>query len=230
MDYAKHLIERIAAAPEHDRVGTLANELLREFQEGYPLDDLRQLLKSNNEQLVAIAVWITSELGVNCRPLLPDVVPLLAHPMQRVRYWALDCLFWTSPENGCDLARAFNLLSDSESGIRRKVLDLLFRLSAEQLEAAYVCGRHVILQPSIRDGLAWVLSADSMVPDKVEFAFRNPDPIHSKFGVVAAARLSESHPELLLRASTVNDADAREFAVRILRSFAEQRPASWGSE
>lgn len=29
MDYAKHLIERIAVAPEHDRVGTLSNESSR---------------------------------------------------------------------------------------------------------------------------------------------------------------------------------------------------------
>ena len=96
-------------------------------------------MKNDDEQLVAIAVWITSELGMNCRPLLPDVVPLLAHPMQEIRYWALDSLFWTLPPNGCDLARAFNLLSDSEGGIRRKVLDLLFRLSTEQIEAAYLC-------------------------------------------------------------------------------------------
>jgi len=217
MDYAKHLIERIAVAPENDRVGTLSNELLREFQRGYPLDDLRQLLKSNDEQLVAIAAWITSELGVNCRPLLPDVVPLLTHPMQRIRYWALDSLFWTLPENGCDLARAFKLLGDSEEGIRRKVLDLLFRLSIEQIEAAYLC-KEEVLPLSVHDGLGWLLSADSLVPEKVESVLRGTDPVLREVGVVAAARLRKAHPEPLLYASTMDDAAAREFAARMLRA------------
>jgi hypothetical protein len=218
MDYAKHLIERIAVAPEHDRVGTLSNELLREFHRGYPLDDLRQLLKSNDEQLVAIAAWITSELGANCRPLLPDVVPLLTHPMQRIRYWALDSLFWTLPQNGCDLAHAVRLLRDSEEGIRRKVLDLLFRLSNEQIEAAYQCKQEGVLESSLRDGLGWLLSADSLVPTKVESVLRGRDSTLRKFGAVAAARLRKTHAEPLLYASTMDDADAREFAARVLRA------------
>jgi len=154
---------------------------------------------------------------MNCRPLLPDVVPLLAHPMQKIRYWALDSLFWTLPPNGCDLARAFNLLSDSEGGIRRKVLDLLFRLSTEQIEAAYLCKQEGVLQSSIRDGLRWLLSPDSLVPENVEFVLRDPDPILCKFGVVAA-RLRKIHPEPLLYASTMEDPDGREFAARILRA------------
>jgi hypothetical protein len=216
MDYAKHLIERIESAPENDRVGVLSNELLREFHRGYPLDDLRRLLHSCDHNLVATAIWITSELGVKCRPLLDDVVPLLAHPVRGIRFWALDCIFWTLPQNGCDLARAFGLLNDPDAGVRRAVLDLLARVSVEQIEAAYRCPEDGALNPSQRNGLSWLTSDGSQVPEKIEANLKGSDPVLRKFGVVAAARLRKVRPEPLICASTVDDADVREFAARLL--------------
>jgi hypothetical protein len=215
MEYAKHLIERIVSAPDNERVGVLANELLREFQRGYPLDDLQKLLQETDEHLVATAVWITSELGVGCRPLLPKVVSLLTHPQKRIRFFALDCLFWTLPENGCDLARAIRLLNDPEDGIRRKALDLLFRISREQIKAAYLCPQTETLDPSHREGLGWLLSSDSLEFDKIEGLLKSEDTASRKFGVIAAAHARRVYPELLVFASTIDDADVREFAKHV---------------
>ena len=218
MDYAKHLIERITSAPTHDRVGVLANELLREFQLGYPLDDLEQLLKNNDQDVVATGAWITSELGERCRPLLVDVLPLLAHPLQRIRFWALDCLFWAPPKNGCYLARAVRLLDDPETGIRRKVLNLLFRFSREELEAAYHCVGEYGLSPSMSNGLSWLLSGDAIDPVEVKRALGSPDPLFRRFGAAAAARIHKEHKEPLICASQVDDPDISKFANRILES------------
>jgi hypothetical protein len=215
MEYAKHLIERIVSAPDNDRVGVLANELLREFQLGYPLDDLHRLLQQTDEHLLATAVWISSELGVGCRPLLPIVVPLLTHPQKRIRFFALDCLLWTLPENGCDLARALRLLNDPEDGIRWKVLDLLFRISREQLKATNLCPQTEIPDPSQRDGLGWLMSSDSLDFDQIEGRLKSPNAAFRKFGVIAAAHARRVYPELLVFASTLDDADVREFAKHI---------------
>lgn len=204
------------AAPRHDRVGVLSNELLREFQRGYPLDDLEALLKSNDEDVVATAVWITSELGERCRPLLANVLPLLRHRMQRIRFWTLDCLFWALPHNGCYLAQAIKLLDDQKEGIRRKVLGLLLRLSREQLEAAHHCVGPEGLKPPESTGLNWLLSDDALDPSKIERTLGSPDPIFRKFGAAAAARSSKQNKEPLIRASTVSDSDISIFASRLL--------------
>jgi HEAT repeat protein len=216
MEYAKHLIERIASAPEHERVGVLSTELLREFHRGYPLDDLRQLLSSKDENLVAVAVWIVSELGEKSRPLLGDLVHLLVHPVKGIRFWAVDGLFWTLPHNGCDLAEAFKLLDDPESGVRWKVLDVLSRLSREQIGAAYGCLEARGSDSSHLLGLRWLLSDQALAPASIVTALRNADPIVRKYALVAAVRLRKEHPEALIYASTVDDADVRKIASDLL--------------
>ncbi len=216
MDYANHLIERIVSAPQHERVGILSNELLREFQRGHPLDDLRPLLRSDDGDVIATAIWITSELGEKCRPLLSDVVPLLAHPLKRIRFWALDCLYWTVPKDGCNLVEAFKLLEDPEPGVRWKALDVLSRLSKEQVQAAASCLDAKSSDSPHLQQLRWLISSDASRPDGIKSTLRSADQIVRKYGVAAAARLRKEHPELLVYASNLDDPDVGKFASDLL--------------
>jgi hypothetical protein len=136
--------------------------------------------------------------------------------MQRIRFWALDCLFWALPHEGCYLAQAIKLLDDPEEGIRRKVLNLLSRFSREQLGAAYHCAGPDGLDPAQSTGLRWLLSDDALDPDKIERALDSPDPVSRKFGAAAAARLHKENKIPLIRASTVADPDISVFVRRLL--------------
>ena len=214
MDYAKHLIERILSAPDNERVAVLSNELLREFQRGYPLDDLEALLTSKDSEVVSVAVWITSELGERGRPLLPYVIPLLSSPKQGTRFWALDCLFWAQPDSPCYLAQAIQLLDDPEVGIRRKVLWLLHHFSGEQLRAASQCSQQ--LSGHLHAGLEWLLSSNASIPSEVKRAINSNDPVSRRFGVAAAARLERGDVEPLQLAAQLKDEDVSEFANRLL--------------
>ena len=216
MSYAQHLIERIAADPENPRVDVLSNELLREFQLGHPLDALRELMNSGDDDLVAVAVWIASELGQKCRPLLVDTVHLLRSPAKKVRFWAVDVLYWALPEHGCSLAAAIALLDDPEAGVRWKVLDVLSRLSTEQIEAASRCTQRDVLSSVHQDGLRWLLSGDALIPDKIKILLASSEGASRKYGVVAAARLRERNEEALVYASTIDDHDIQNFASGIL--------------
>lgn len=208
MDYAKHLIERITAGPQNPRVGVLANELLREFQRGYPLDDLRMLLRSSDENVVETAVWIVSELGEKSRPLLGDVIHFLRHPSQKIRFSTLACLFWTLPQNGCDLAEAFELLDDPEPGIRWKVLDILSRVSLEQIEAVRDCLERRRSDSSHLVGLRALLSAE---PAQIIAALSSQDASVRKYAFAAAVRVRKDRPEPLAYASTLDDDDIKGF-------------------
>lgn len=216
MDYATHLIDRITSAPQNDRVGVLSNELLREFLRGHDLEDLRGLLEDTNDDVVAIAIWIASELGEKSRNLASAILPLLNHQMQRVRFWALDCMVWATADEGCDLARGLALLDDPEEGIRRKVLDLLSRLSKEQLSSALRCADHSPMTRGQIHGLRWLISDAALLPYEIEVALRSLDGDLRKYGAVAAARLGKVENGPLVLAARLDEADISKFANRLL--------------
>src|SRR5689334_16854459 len=85
MKKADRLIEAIKADPASADDGLLANDLLREFQMGYPIENLRSLLSSRDDRIVRTGAFIASELGNSAVPLLADVTRLLTHPTRTVR-------------------------------------------------------------------------------------------------------------------------------------------------
>jgi hypothetical protein len=216
MDSPKQLIDQIQSNPLSGQIGSISNELLRAFHRGYPLDELGRMLESADNDVIAIAIWITSELGKGCKPLLPKVVPLLDNPLRRVRFWALDCLLWLSPEKGCDIARGLAMIGDPEPGIRRKVLDLLSRLSTGQLEAALKCSDENASASDKANGLRWLLSEDAFLGDRIMHALKTSNGNVRKYAAVAAARFIEHDREPLRFAATVDDPDIVKFSSRLL--------------
>ncbi|MBV9156362.1 MAG: hypothetical protein JO097_08865 [Acidobacteriaceae bacterium] len=209
MEYAEHLIQRILDAPDHSRVAVLANELLREFQRGYSVERLRPLLASYDGGIVATAAWIASELAETARPLLSEVVPLLKHPAKRVRFHALDCLFWASIEQGSELAAAFRLLGDADSGVRWKAMHLLASLSAEKLRAGLRFLAQSEGDAELARGLSWLISSEAERPEMILAALGSDDAIMRRFAALAAAR---NRTELLGDVSTSGDDEVSEFA------------------
>jgi hypothetical protein len=211
----QRLLERIVAQRDSDSVttGALTNRLLREFQRGYPLENLRRYLRSDQARLVAIGVWIASELGQTAKPLLDDVSALLTHPLKRVRFFSIDCvLLWAGPSDGCALASVIALMDDAETAVRWKVLDFLSRASREQLQGAL--SYLLITEPKSRHipGLKWMLSSDLKKPKEVIAALHNQDSLTRRYGVVAAVRMSKDNPQPLFDASSVEDSDVKAFA------------------
>ena len=62
-----------------------ANEVLSFFHQGYPLDNLRQLLRSTQPDVAKLGVWVAAELGSRAQPLLDDIFPLLNSPIPYAR-------------------------------------------------------------------------------------------------------------------------------------------------
>src|SRR5208337_3244251 len=111
------LLERIMAHPDPNsrRVGALQNRLLREYQRGYPLENLLPLLHSNDERSVDTGMFIAPELGMKGKPLLNDVFPHLKDPDKWVKHETLDCiLMWAEPSNKLELGSGVGVLDDAE--------------------------------------------------------------------------------------------------------------------
>jgi hypothetical protein len=216
MDPQKLMQEIMAQSdPNSSEVGDLTNELLREFQRGYSLENLRPLLHSENERLLNTGIWIASELGEKGKPLLSDVSPLLSHPARRVRYFAIDCiLLWAGPSNGRELALAVTLMEDNDSAVRWKAIDFLSRASREQLRAAL---SHLeVTEPKSTSvaGLAWLLGPSGTNPKQVVSALQSPNDLLRKYGAVAAARMFKENREPFTYAQSIDDPEIRRFTER----------------
>jgi hypothetical protein len=209
---AESLIEKISSEPRDPNVGAWANDLLRRVHQGYPVEKLRPLLLDKDEDVVATGTWIASELGANSDLLLPDVLKLLNYPAKKVRFWALDCLYWASPLDGVQLAEGVKMVEDVDSGVRWKALDFLSRASVGQLGAALATLRSDESGSMHIRGLEFLLNEASADPTVVRSYLNSSDPLSRKYGVIAAVRLPMKSPELLDYALSMDDADVQAFA------------------
>lgn len=216
---AQALLRDIIADPDPNssNVGDLTNRLLREFHRGYPLENLRPLLHSDNERLVNTGIWIASELGEKGHSLLNDVSALLKHPIKRVRYFALDCiLLWAKGSNKSELASAVALLDDNESAVRWKAMDFLSHASDEQLRAALEYLNSAEPDSMHVSGLRWLLGSSGTDPNEAILMLHSQDRTLRKYGAISAARIARDNKEPLLRSLSINDRDIRQFAERVM--------------
>lgn len=214
------LLAAIASDPDlsSERVDYLTNELLKEFFDGYPLANLRPLLKSENERLAKAAIWVASELGRKGEALLPDVFPLLKHRLKYLRFYAIDCiLLWARPANQIELASVIPMIDDAEAAVRWKALSFMWRASSAQLEAAlsFVSTRE--LDSNYLHGLEWLLSPDAADAEKVKVALRSSDGRVRKYAAVAAARMSGIDSSIISLAASNGDRDVEDFADSVLK-------------
>lgn len=209
------LIAQIVSEPDPDspQIGVLANELLSNFHQGYSLEKLRPLLRSDNDRLVKTGVWIASELGEKGKALLSDATSLLKHPLKAVRFFAIDCvLLSASPAEQLELASVVPLLDGVETAVRWQAMNFLSRASREQLQAALSflqakepASKHV-------QGLQWLRSTEASNPESIATALRSADSSLRKYAAVAASRISKSNTKPLFLASTLEDPDVKGFA------------------
>jgi len=184
-----------------------ANDLLDEFLDGYPLEYLRDLIRSDSEPAQRAAAWIASELGDRVGPVLEDVSTLLRSPVRYARFFALDAvLVGATPAQGRLIAEAIGGLADGDAAVRWKTLRFLARASAEQLAA----GVPYLPDEPLRVLTAW-LNGD---PEPADVAARlaSDDPRQRQFAAAAAARLAARDTAPLTTASASADTEISSFA------------------
>ncbi|MFC5822747.1 hypothetical protein [Nonomuraea insulae] len=213
------LMARILARPADDEaLGQAANDLLNELFGGYPVENLRTLLHSGDDDAVQTGAWLLSELGEQAAPLLDEVPGLLAHPRHQVRFFAVEFVLLAADEPHADIiAQALTLSRDSDTAIRWKVLHFLAMASTEQLMA----GLSRLTDPEVRRLTAGLVASDTEDPDpgEVVAGLEGDDPVARLFAAAIAARMAEDDPALLRHAARVRDEEISSFAQWQLRRF-----------
>ncbi|MET8869184.1 hypothetical protein ABZW11_40175 [Nonomuraea sp. NPDC004580] len=214
------LMARILARPADDEVrGRLTNDLLNELFDGYPVDNLRALLHSGDDDAVQTGSWLLSELGEQAASLLDEAPALLAHPRRQVRFFAVEFVLLAAEEqkDAAVLAQAITLSRDPDTAIRWKVLHFLAMAPTEQL----MLGLSQLADPELGRYTAALVAADSGEPDpgEVVAGLDSDDPMARLFAAATATRMAEEDPALLRHAARTRDEEVSSFAQWQLRRF-----------
>ncbi len=200
------LINKILAGEE----GNLANDLLVECFQGFPVQKLRPLLSSNHDKAVKYAVWILSELGVKACPLVRDVVPLLSHSARYVKFFALDVMLMCATSADHDLiARTIGLVRDHDSAVRWKAFRYLSIADYDGIVSAL----RSLEDTEVASAVEWIINteattdvAERIIADRLI----SDNELERMAAVVAASRLGKLM--VLAEAAGSTDSDVAQFA------------------
>jgi hypothetical protein len=203
------LLARVLTGDEWE--SGIANDLLKEFFRGYPVDNLVKLLRSDNQKVVESGAWIASELAREARSVLTDLLPLFEYPDPRVRCHVIETtLTAATATEGEVIARAVTRMSDADQRVRRRA----FELTARADQSPLVAGVPYMKEPEIAGLLEWALEVESESRDDDEIAvrLRESDGLRLLFAVVAAARVYGRNPHYLELAASLSESEAQSLA------------------
>jgi hypothetical protein len=117
--------------------GEAQNRLLDEFFRGYPIERLRILLRSDDDDVAEAGLFIAGELGKRAARVMDDVERLLGHPESGLRFDAAQAvLYGASSEHGETIAKAVGPIRDPDEAVRLMVIRVLDGLGKEALAAS----------------------------------------------------------------------------------------------
>jgi hypothetical protein len=212
------LVSQLFSDPERFAKKGMANDLLKQFFEGYPLDHLRSLLRHANHKVVEEGIWIASELPSCAAALLDDALVLARHPDRQVRFFALDVVMLGTVGGRTEgFIRVVEGLDDRDPVISDHALFLLSRAAESQLATAMKYLERV--EPDSRHlaGLGMLAAAQSTDPALVEDAIQSSDSLRRRYGLAAAERAYGRHPSLLDLAAHSQDDSIRSLAEHMLK-------------
>ncbi|RWP75463.1 hypothetical protein [Mesorhizobium sp.] len=222
-------------APGFEGDSELTFALQSEFHKGFPLENLRPLLTSDNLHTQAAAAYLVAEANskmsykMNC--VVAEIAGLLDSKIVRIRFDAIEALLGcTTPDDGAILGRVMLKLDDEVFGVRSKVAEFIrfaerwqLRLAVEN--AAALCPDSAF--PILAKAHGQYLNATTKT---VRWLLDHPNPLVRRFGAAVAVRpRSVVDEQFLAMAEASHDADVREFAAASYRIQLTPIYAVWSS-
>ncbi|MFB4285025.1 hypothetical protein ACBJ59_57850 [Nonomuraea sp. MTCD27] len=208
------LIEKILDDETSARARDKATSyLLQELGKGYPIANLARLLTSANSDAVRAGAWLLAEQGRAGIALRDLVVALLDHPVDDVRFWALDSLTaWATVEDGAAVAAAIGKVVDASPAVRWKALHFLAATGPSELEA----GAAALTDDRLRAPTLWLAGQRWDSFDRVDILARlgNENRLIVAFAAAAAKRVHFMDRSLLEHAARVTDEESAVYAQR----------------
>lgn len=220
-------------APGFEGDSELTFALQSAFDKGFPLENLRPLLKSGNLYTQGAAAFLVAEISpsfsMNC--VVGEIADLLDSEIVRIRFDAIEALLGcTTPADGAILGRVMLRLDDEVFGVRWKVAQFIrlaerwqLRLAVEN--AAELCPDSAF--PILAKAHGQYLTATTTT---VRWLLDHPNPLVRRFGAAVAARpRSVVDEQFLAMAEASHDVEVREIAAASYRIQLTPIYAVWSS-
>jgi hypothetical protein len=186
-----------------------AERLLLLLQRGANPARLRPLLFVDDVEAVEIAVWIASEVGIQAKAILEDIVEQLKWNNSIVSFYVLDCLTsCASVENPDLILEGLKLINSSDINLVWKAQMFVLSLSQEILDAAKLA----LVSSGMGQSHILGLSLFQLGSRDVEKALNSDNQLERRYASIAAVKLSQTVSSSLSRALESDDEYVREFA------------------
>ncbi|TPK62214.1 hypothetical protein FJ546_15740 [Mesorhizobium sp. B2-4-19] len=221
--------------PGYEGDGKLANDLLSHFNKGFPLENLRPLLTSDNLYTQGTAAFLVAEisprLSCNMNCVVAEIADLLDNKIVRIRFDAIEALLGcTTPADGAILGRVMLKLDDEVFGVRWRVAQFIRLAAGWQLRlavenAAALCPDSAF--PILAKAHGHHLNATT---NTVRWLLDHPNPLVRRFGAAVAVRPRYVVDEqFLAMAEASHDVEVREIAAACYRVQLTPTYAVWSS-
>lgn len=179
---------------------TLAIELLNEFHQGYPVENIFKLLNHDNPRVAELGAWICSEMGHLLREHLSTLARDLSYEPPKVQTSLIAAIVnGATDENGAELAQVARLLRSPNPEVRSHAVEYVSMLETDLLQSIVLHLEDSVLQ----EHFVWLLSHSASLYDISTFAqrVRSHDEIEAMFGLIAIKRASRNRLSFLREAS-----------------------------
>lgn len=221
--------------PGFEGDSTLTFALQSEFNRGFPLENLRPLLTSDNLHTQAAAAFLVAEISskisynVNC--VVAEIADLLDSEVSGIRFDAIEALLGcTTPADGAILGRVMLRLDDEHAGVRWRTTEFIRFADRWQLRLA------VENAATLRPDSAFPILAKAhgqhfrATTKGIRWLLDHPDALVRRFGAAVAVRPRYVVDEqLLAMAEGSDDAEVREIAASCYHSHLTPIYAVWSS-
>lgn len=214
------LINSLTNDPEKFYNEGKSYELLQEYFKGFSKDTLRILLISKDKWIKRVAIWITSELGVEGRYLLDVVLEQINDNDEYTCSYALEIIANCANNEYMDaFVNVFFFLEHSNHKIRIAVMNIISNLSTQRIHEAYIFMTKMKIRNVFHEqGLSSLFNANVLALSEITQMVEAEESLARKYGIIVARKLYNKYPQVINTAISSQDIDIQKFSEQVIET------------
>jgi hypothetical protein len=193
--------------------------LLEEFWDGFPVENLRPLLRSDEYYVRRAALAIASELGEKACEVSSDVLPIFQSDQPDLIYDALSVAANCSQGESEMLCELLLAMESPYVQVCSRAMEFVARLASKRRLGSFVAAMDAFIAAGKDlhvEGLSYLINVDKLPGDEVLELMEGDTLLLRQYGALVAWRRRDFLPELLEAAWRIDDEGVQDFLRRVV--------------